>query len=406
MTYVNRRKLLMTAASAAATLTAPSIVRAEDTTGITATEIKIGATSPQSGPVSLLGVIARLHEAYFKMINEKGGIAGRKINFIYYDDGFQPPKTVEKVRQLIESDEVAFLFGCVGTAPMTAVANYTNGRKVPNLFMTLNGDKWGEYQKYPMMMGFATSARTESQIYTKYALQQLPKAKFGILYQNDDFGKDYVAGVRDVLGADFDARAVAVPHEVADPTLDSQLVKLKAAGVDVLISGTTAKFVAQSLKKVSELDWKPTHFIANGAISVKDVINPVGGDRVVGILSSATQKDPSDPMWDNDPGMMEYRAFMKNYLPQRSAENTQDLYAYTVVLAIMQVLKQCGTNLSRENIMRQAENLKDVELATLLPGIKVNTSPTNHRPIKQMQLQRWDGTVWKRFGPIIEGSDT
>ena len=339
------------------------------------------------------------------MINDQGGIAGRKIKFIYYDDAFQPPKTVEQVRRLIESDEVALLFQMLGTAPNSAVAGYINKRKVPHLFISVNGDKWGDYKTYPWTMPFQPSARTEGQIYTKYALQQNPNAKFAILYQNDDLGKDYVAGVRDVLGADFDARAKAVSHEVSDPTMDTQLVVLKASGADVLISGTTAKFVAQTIRKIYELQWKALHLITNGATSVSSVINPAGPERAIGLVSSAYVKDPEDPEWADDKGMKDYLAFMQKYHSRADAKDFFNVYAYTAANLLMTVLRQCGDNLSRENIMRQAESLKDVETPTLLPGIKFNTSPTNHRPLQQLQLQRWDGTAWKRFGNIINGAD-
>lgn len=257
---MNRRAVLRSAAAAGAATLLPRASRAEDSTGITATEIRIGSTTALSGPASSLGVQARCHEAFFNMINDQGGIAGRMIKFIYYDDGFQPAKTVEQVRRLVENDEVAILFSMLGTAPNSAVVNYINQRKVPHLFLSVNGDKWGNYKMYPWTMPFAPSARIESQIYTKYALQQNPKAKFAILYQNDDLGKDYVAGVRDVLGADFDSRAKAVPYQLTDATMDTQLVLLKASEADVLISGTTAKFGAQAIKKVYELDWKVQHF--------------------------------------------------------------------------------------------------------------------------------------------------
>ena len=263
----------------------------------------------------------------------------------------------------------------------------------------------GDYQKYPWTMGFAPSARTESQIYTKYALQQNPKARFAILYQNDDLGKDYVAGVRDVLGAEFDARATAMSHEVADPTIDSQVVSLKTTNADILLSGTTAKFAAQSIRKVFELQWKALHFIASGAASITGAINPAGPERAIGVVSSAYVKDASDSEWANDKGVADYVAFMQKYFPEGNPKDAYCIYAYTVALALMQVLKQCGDNLSRENIMRQAENLKDLEIPTLLPGIKVNTSPTNHHPLRQVQLQRWEGAGWRRFGGTIEGAN-
>ncbi len=401
---MNRRALLRSAAAAGAATLLPRASRAEDSTGITATEIRIGSTTALSGPASSLGVQARCHEAFFNMINDQGGIAGRMIKFIYYDDGFQPAKTVEQVRRLVENDEVAILFSMLGTAPNSAVVNYINQRKVPHLFLSVNGDKWGNYKMYPWTMPFAPSARIESQIYTKYALQQNPKAKFAILYQNDDLGKDYVAGVRDVLGADFDSRAKAVPYQLTDATMDTQLVLLKASEADVLISGTTAKFGAQAIKKVYELDWKVQHFIANGSSSASSVINPAGADRAIGLISSAYVKDQNDTEWNNDEGVNDYRRFMQKYFPGGDANDFFNMNAYTAVSLLLHVLKQCGNGLSRDNIMKQAENMKDVVLPTLLPGIKVNTSPSDHQPLQQLQLQRWDGKGWTRFGDIIEGA--
>ncbi len=401
---MNRRAVLRSAAAAGAATLLPRASRAEDSTGITATEIRIGSTTALSGPASSLGVQARCHEAFFNMINDQGGIAGRMIKFIYYDDGFQPAKTVEQVRRLVENDEVAILFSMLGTAPNSAVVNYINQRKVPHLFLSVNGDKWGNYKMYPWTMPFAPSARIESQIYTKYALQQNPKAKFAILYQNDDLGKDYVAGVRDVLGADFDSRAKAVPYQLTDATMDTQLVLLKASEADVLISGTTAKFGAQAIKKVYELDWKVQHFIANGSSSASSVINPAGADRAIGLISSAYVKDQNDTEWNNDEGVNDYRRFMQKYFPGGDANDFFNMNAYTAVSLLLHVLKQCGNGLSRDNIMKQAENMKDVVLPTLLPGIKVNTSPSDHQPLQQLQLQRWDGKGWTRFGDIIEGA--
>ena len=404
MYELDRRMLLEGALSAGLTSLASSVARANDTTGITTTEIKIGSTTSLSGPVSALGIQDRVQEAFFKMINERGGIAGRQIKYIYYDDGFQPPKTVEQVRRLVESDEVAFLFNMLGTAPNSAVVTYINQKKVPHLFLSVNGDKWGDYQKYPWTMGFAPSARTEGQIYAKYALHQNPKARFAILYQNDDLGKDYLTGVRDVLGAEFDARAKALSHEVTDPTIDSQIVSLKTTDADVLLSGTTAKFAAQAIRKMYELQWKALHFIASGAASISGAINPAGPERAIGVISAAYVKDANDPEWANDNGVADYVAFMQKYFSEGNPKDAYCIYAYTVALVLMQVLRQCGDNLSRDNILRQAENLKDLEVPTLLPGIRVNTSPTNHHPLRQEQLQRWEGAGWKRFGEVIEGA--
>ena len=403
MASLNRRTLLAgSAAAGVVALTGPS--RAEETPGVTATEIKIGCTTSLSGPVSALGTIAKCSDAYFRMINEQGGIAGRKINFIYYDDAFNPAKTVEQTRKLIESDNVAFLFSMLGTAPNSAVVKYINSNKVPHLFLSVNGDKWGDYENYPWTMGFAPSSRTEAQIFAKYALSQKPDAKFALLYQNDDLGKDFVNGLRDVLGARYDTLVKAVSYEVTDPTIDSQIVTLRASNADVLITGATAKFGAQAIRKVYELDWKPMHFLTSGAASVASTIMPVGPERAVGLVTSVYIKDPSDPAWAEDAGIRDYMTFMAKYYGEGNPKEALNAYGYTVTAVLRRLLEQCGGNFSRESIMKQANNLRDVEIPTMLPGIRVNTSPTNHHPLQQMQLQRWDGKGYVRFGNIIEGS--
>ncbi|GGC87327.1 ABC transporter substrate-binding protein [Chelatococcus reniformis] len=379
--------------------------RADDLPGVTDAEIKIGSTTSLSGPVSALGIQARCQDAFFRMVNEAGGIAGRKITYIYYDDGFSPPRTVEQTRRLVESDGVAFLFNTLGTAPNSAIVKYLNQKKVPHLFLSVNGDKWGDYKTNPWTMGFAPSARIEAQIFAKHALQQNPSVKFAILYQNDDLGKDYVAGVRDVLQGSFEKQATTVPHEVSDPTVDSQIVQLKQSGADVLLSGTTAKFVAQSIKRVYELQWKPTHYIANGAASIAGVLIPAGAERSTGVIASAYLKDATDPTWADDAGTKEYVDFLAKYFPDGKMNDSYILYAYTVAGVLMKVLEQCNGTFTRENIMKQATSLKDLQMPTMLPGILVNTSPTNYHPIRQVQLQRFDGAAWKRFGGIIEGAE-
>jgi len=350
-------------------------------------------------------VQARCQEAYFRMINEQGGIAGRQIKYIYYDDAFNPAKTVEQTRRLIESDNVACLFNMLGTAPNSAVVKYINAQKVPHLFLSVNGDKWGDYQTYPWTMGFAPSARTEAQIFAKYALSQIPTAKFGVLYQNDDLGKDFVNGLRDVLGAKFEPAALVVSHEVTDPTIDSQIVSLRSGNPDVLISGTTAKFAAQSMRKIYELGWKPMQFIPSGAASISATINPVGPEKAQGVITSVYLKDVADPAWADDAGIKDFLNFMAKYFAEGNPKDGYNLYAYTVATVLIRILRQCNGNFSRANIMREANNLSDVEVPTLLPGIRVNTSPTNHRPLQQMQLQRWEGNGWLRFGNIIQGAN-
>src|SRR6202795_1949977 len=314
MASFNRRSLLAgSAAAGVMAVSGPRPPRADDTPGVTATELRIGSTTSLSGPVSALGTIARCQDAYFRMINEQGGIAGRKINFIFYDDAFNPAKTVEQTRRLIEGDDVAFLFSMLGTATNSAVVKYLNSNKVPHLFLSVNGDKWGDYQTYPWTMGFAPSSRTEAQIFAKYALSQKTDTKFALLYQNDDLGKDFVNGLRDVLGTRYDSLVKAVSYEVTDPTIDSQIVALRARSADVLISGVTAKFAAQAIRKVYELDWKPMHFVTSGAASVASTIIPVGPERGQGLITSVYIKDPSDPAWSEDAAIRDYMKFMAKY---------------------------------------------------------------------------------------------
>jgi len=405
MNALNRRSLLAGSAAAGVAVLAGRSARADDLPGVTATELKIGCTTSLSGPVSALGTIARCSDAYFRMVNDQGGIAGRKINFIFYDDAFNPAKTVEQTRKLIESDNVAFLFGMLGTSPNSAVVKYINANKVPHLFLSVNGDKWGDTQTYPWTMGFAPSSRTEAQIFAKYALSQKPDARFALLYQNDDLGKDFVNGLRDVLGPRYDTLVKAVSYEVTDPTIDSQIVTLRTSNADVLISGVTAKFAAQAIRKVFELDWKPMHFVTSGAASVASTIMPVGPERAQGLITSVYIKDPSDPAWAEDAGVKDYMKFMAKYYSEGNPKEGLNAYGYTVTSVLRILLEQCKGDFSRESIMKQANNLSNVEVPTLLPGVRVNTSPTNHHPLRQMQLQRWEGQGYVRFGNIIEGAD-
>ena len=378
---------------------------AADLPGVTATEIKIGNTDAYSGPASAYGVIAKTETAFFQMVNDQGGVAGHKINFISYDDGYSPPKTVEQVRRLIEQDQVAFLFQNLGTPPNTAIQRYVNQKKVPHLFIATGADKWGDYQHFPWTMGYQPSYRTEAQIYTKYMMAQKPGAKMGILYQNDDFGKDYPAGVKDILGDKYSSVVVKeASYETTDATVDSQLTALQAAGVDVLLVGATPKFAAQAIKKVHDLDWHPTFFLTNVSISVGAVMNPAGAENGTGIITTGYMKDPTDPAFKDDPGMNEWRAFMAKYMPGADMTDVNHAFAYGVSMVMWQVLKQCDGDFSRANVMKQAANLHDAYDPVLLPGIKVNTSPTNFHPIRAMQLQRWTGKTWERFGDVIEGA--
>ena len=404
MSATDRRSFLAGAAAAAASIAAPGLARAQANPGVSATELKIGTTTSLSGPVSALGTINKAQAAYFKMLNEQGGIAGRKINYLILDDGFNPAKTLEQTRRLVEEDEVAFLFSQLGTGPNSAIVKYVNDKGVPHLFLAVNGDKWGDYKTYPWTMPFAPSARTESQIFVKYALQQNPKAKIGILYQNDDLGRDFVAGAKDVLGAQVDTVVKAVSFEVTDATVDSQLIQLQSWGADALISGVTGKFGAMSIRKVSDLGWKPMHFITSGVSSVSSTIKPAGEDRSLGVITSVYMKDVTDAAWADDAGVKAYKAFMAKSFADGNPNEFYNAYGYMVGMVMHRVLEQCNGDFSRKSIMAQANNLKDLELPLLLPGIKVNTSPTDHRPLEQMQLQRWNGKQWERFGSVIQGA--
>ena len=379
---------------------------AQSTPGVTATEVKIGNTDAYSGPASAYSVIAKLETAFFKMVNEQGGVAGHKINFISYDDGYSPPKTVEQVRRLIEEDQVAFLFNTLGTPTNSAIERYVNLKKVPQLFVATGADKWGDYQHFPWTIGFQPSYRTEAQIYAKYILANVKDPKIAILYQNDDFGKDYPAGIKDVLGDKFDKMVTTATYETTDATVDSQLNTLQASGANVLLVVAIPKFAAQAIRKVYDLGWKPTFIMTNVSTSVGSVLTPAGPDKAIGMLSTDYRKDPVDPSWAKDPGMQQWRDFMAKYMPGADLTDSNYVYAYGVSLTMLQVLKQCNGDFSSENVMRQATNLHDLQLPTLLPGIKVNTSPTNYHPIKALQMLRWDGKTWVRFGPVIEGASS
>ena len=402
----SRRGFLAAAAATAAgpLLLLPTAASAQAQPGVTATEIAIGNTTSLSGPVSALGTIARAQAAYFKMINGQGGVAGRQIKFIFYDDGFNPAKTAEMARKLIEQDEVALLFGNLGTGPNSAIVRYVNQLGVPHLFLSVNGDKWTDYKTNPWSMPFAPSGRVECQVALKHTMQTKPDARFAILYQNDDFGRDYIAGAKDVLGARYDSVVKAISYEVTDTTLDSTLVQLLSAPMDALISGVTGKFGAMSIRKASELNFKGNHYIATGVSSIQGVLIPAGVDHATGVFSTVYAKDPSDPGLADDPGVKAYRAFMAKWFADGNPDDSFNAYGYMTAMVMVRVLQQCNGDFSRKAIMAQANNLKDLENPILLPGIKINTSPTDHRPLKQMQLQRFDGKRWVRFGPVFEGS--
>jgi branched-chain amino acid transport system substrate-binding protein len=376
--------------------------RAENAPGVTATEIKIGQTMPYSGPASAYAVIGRVDAAYLKMINDQGGINGRKIVLLSEDDSYNPAKAVEMTRKLVENDHVAFIFNALGTPSNTAIQKYLNDRKIPQIFVASGADKWGNFKDFPWTIGYQPSYRTEAQIYAKYILKVRPHAKIAILYQNDDFGKDYIAGLKDVFGSKYDQMVVKVAsYETSDTTLDTQVIALQASGADTLVTAATPKFAAQTIRKVYSLNWKPMHFLTNVSASISTVLEPVGLEKSVGIISAGYAKDPIDPAFKDDAGFKQWREFMRRYMPDADPTDGNYVFGYNVSMALVQVLKQCGNDLSRENIMRQATNLKDLEEPALLPGIKVSTSPTNYHPIRQMQLMRWDGRLWVRFGDIF-----
>jgi branched-chain amino acid transport system substrate-binding protein len=373
-------------------------------TGATDTEIKIGNIMPYSGPASAYGVIGKTEQAYFNKINAEGGINGRKINFISYDDGYSPPKTVEQARKLVESDEVLIVFNPLGTPPNTAIQKYMNSKKVPQLFVATGATKWNDPKEFPWTIGWQPNYQSESRIYAKYILKEKPNARIAILYQNDDYGKDYVKGLKDGLGAKAASMIVIEEsYETTEPTIDSHIVKLKSTGADVFFNVTTPKFAAQAIKKTAEIEWKPIHFLNNVSASIGSVIQPAGPQNAQGIISSSYLKDPTDPQWKNDAGMKAWNEFLDKYYPEANRADASVMYAYTVAQGLAHVLKNCGDNLTHENIMKQAASIKGLELGGLLPGIKVNTSATNFAPISQLQLMKFNGEKWDLFGEIISG---
>ena len=373
--------------------------------GASDTEIKIGNTMPYSGPASAYGIIGKTEAAYFAMINEQGGINGRKINFISRDDGYSPPKTVEQVRQLVEQDQVLLLFSTLGTPTNTAIHGYLNDNKVPQLFVATGADQWNDPKRFPWTMGLIPSYGTEAHIYARYILKNLPNAKIAVLYQNDDFGKDYLNGLRDGLGDKAAKMIVASQsYETTDPTVDSQVVALQASGADVLLTAAIPKFAAQAIRKVYDIGWKPTHFLSSVSNSVGTVMKSAGYDKGVGIISAAFVKDPTDPQWQDTAEYKEWLAFMKKYNTSANTADVQGVIGYMDVQTMVAVLKACGDDLTRENVMKQAASLHSVAMPMLLPGITLSTSATDFAPIKQMQLEKFDGTTWKLFGEVISGS--
>ena len=372
-------------------------------TGATDTEIKIGHIVPYSGPASAYGIIGKTEEAYFKMINENGGINGRKIKFISYDDAYSPPKAVEQVRKLVESDEVLVVFNALGTPSNTAIQKYLNSKKVPQLFVATGATKWNDPTHFPWTIGWQPSYQSEARIYAKFLMKEKPDAKVAVLYQNDDFGKDYLKGLKDGFAGKASAIIAEESYEVSEPTIDNHIVKLKASGADVLISITTPKFAAQTIKKMAEIDWKALQIVANVSTSVGAVMKPAGFENGQGVLSAHYAKDAGDAQWKDDPGMKKFLAFLDKHYPDADRTNSQVIYGYGAAQTLTKILEMCGDDLTRANIMKQAANLKDFTPDTLLPGVKINTSATDFAPIEQLQMMRFKGEKWEMFGDVISG---
>ncbi|MGY4474064.1 ABC transporter substrate-binding protein [Bradyrhizobium sp. USDA 3364] len=383
----------------------PAASFAAEMRGVTSTEIRIGQTMPYSGPVSAFGALGKGEAGYFRMLNERGGINGRKIKFISLDDSYAPPKTVEQTRRLVESDEVALIFSSIGTAHNTAIAKYLQSKNIPQLFLASGASKFGDVTQFPQAtMGVQAPFRYEARLYARYALAKNPNARFAVISQNDDYGRDYLAGLKDVLGEKYDSLVTVATYEITDPTIDSQIVKLKATNSDVFVIAATPKFAAQSIRKAFEIGWRPMTFLSNTAVWISTVMQPAGVEAGTGIISTAYVKDPDDPAWKDDPGMKGWRDFMTRYVPDGDQHDTNYVNAYNSAMALEAVLKACGDDLSTENILRQAFAIRNLELPMLLPGIKVNTSPADHVPVDQMQLMRFSGKSWDRFGELQTGN--
>jgi ABC-type branched-subunit amino acid transport system substrate-binding protein len=399
---------LVTATAIAITLSASSAhAQKKYDTGATDTEIKIGQTVPFSGPASAYATIGKAQAAYIRMVNDQGGVNGRKINFIQYDDAYSPPKTVEQVRKLVESDEVLLTFQLIGTPSNAAVQKYLNQKKVPQLFAATGASKFTDPRNFPWTIGFNPNYQTEGRIYARYILKNYPNAKIGILYQNDDLGRDYIAGLKSGLGTRAAAMIVAeTSYELTDPTIDSQIVQLKTVGADLVFDASTPKFAAQAIKKIADLGWKPVHILDINATSVGAVMKPAGLENSRDVISVNYGKDPLDPSWKDDAGMKRYFAFMAKYYPEGDKDSSFNTYGYSTSQLLIEVLKHCGDELTRENVMRQATSLKDVQLDLALPGIVGSTSPNDYRVNKQLQMMKFNGERWELFGPIIEDDAT
>jgi ABC-type branched-subunit amino acid transport system substrate-binding protein len=397
------RSLMAVTALVAAMIATAAQAQKKYDPGASDTEIKIGNIMPYSGPASSYGVIGKTEEAFFKMINDQGGINGRKINFITYDDAYSPPKAIEQARKLVESDEVLLIFQPLGTPSNSAIMKYMNAKKVPQLFVASGGTKFGDPANFPWTMGFQPNYQSEGRIYAEYIVDHFPNSRIAVLWQNDDAGKDQYKGLKDGLGDKINMIVADKSYEVSDPSIDSQIVALHDSGADIFFSWAAPKGSAQAIRKVGELGWKPKFFLANTATSVASVLKPAGLEYAKDIVSTAYLKDPTDPTWNDDPAVKKWRDFMTKYYPDGDKSNANNLYGYVEAEAMMQVLKQCGDTLTRENVMKQAANLKNFHSDLMLPGIEVNTGPGDYFPIEQMQLMRFDGEAWRLFGDVITG---
>ena len=397
------RVTLSSAALVAATIAfTPAIAAANDESvpGVTKTEIKIGNIMPYSGPASAYSVIGQMEAAYFRKVNDEGGINGRRINFISYDDGYTPPKTVEQARKLVERDGVLLVFNSLGTPTNTAIHRYMNQKKVPQLFVATGATKWDDPKHFPWTMGWQPNYQTEARIYAQYILKEKPNAKIAVLYQNDDYGKDYLKGLTDGLGDKANMIVATNSYNVTEPTIASHVIDLKASGADVFFVIATPKFAAQAIKEVRALEWQPMFILNNVSASVGGVLQPAGLEASQGIISAAYMKDLTDPKWNDSPDVREWRAFMDKYAPDADKADAANAVGYAVARTLVEVLKQCGADLSRENIMKQAASLKNFDPGLLLPGIKINTSSNDFAPIEQLQLMRFEGKSWHLFGPV------
>jgi len=407
MKHITRRSVLAAAPSVLACAALPARAEKQYGPGVSDTEIKIGNTGPYSGPASSYGTIPKAMAAYYRMVNDQGGVNGRKINFISYDDAYSPPKTVEQVRKLVEQDGVLLIAGPLGTPTNSAIWHYMNQKKVPQLFVSTGATKWNDPQHFPWTIGWQPNYQIEGHVYASYVMEQRPGGKIGVLYQNDDFGKDYLEGLKDGLGDKAKSMVVVeAAYETTDPTIDSQIIGMKAAGVDVFVNTGIPKFAAQAIRKAAEIQWKPLHILSSVGASVSATLKPAGLENAKDIVSDFYIKDPTDPQWKDDAGYQQWIAFMDKYYPEGDKTDGGNVYGPSNAATVVQVLKQCGDDLSRENVMRQAANLHDLTVPMLLPGITINTGATDFAPVKQVQMARFDGERWHLFGPLITGAAT